>query len=62
MVEDMNNMIGTVGFMQEIHKTKHVVRCREMIIDHVWNNCPRRMVNAGVNPNSDSDQDIVGEG
>ena len=30
-----------------------------MIINHVWNNRPRRMVKAGVIPNSDSDHDIL---
>ena len=59
MIEDMNNRVVMLGFIQEIEGVTHTTGGRGTTIDHIWSNCPRRTVEVGIKESSDSDHDII---
>ena len=56
----IKNWIKTIGFGQIIEGGTHRGRNSETPIDHIWVNCPRRLVKWINEINLSSDHNIVG--
>ena len=49
----------TIGFAQIVDTNTHRGVNEETIIDHIWINCLRRVVNSDVIQNLDSDHEVI---
>ena len=55
----VNDKLITIGFAQIIDTNTHRGVNEESIIDHIWINCPRRIICSDVIQNLDSDHEVI---
>ena len=59
VVEEADHQVVASGFTQEIEEVIHRGPYRETIIDHISNNCPRKIAERGVTQSGELDHNII---